>query len=39
MFRILIEYYTKQNRFAGISVSFASCDDIDFGFRKNCKFS
>lgn len=30
MFRILIEYYTKQNRFAGISVSFASCDDIDF---------
>lgn len=30
MFRVLVEYYTKQNRFAGISVSFASCEDIEF---------
>lgn len=30
VFRILIEYCTKGNRFAGISVAFVSCEDIRF---------
>lgn len=30
VFRIMVEYYTKSNQFAGISVGFASCEDVDF---------